>query len=149
MFGGGHVGKAVVKHAADLDFDVYVVDSREEIFSELPEEGFHKVCGDYAEILPTLHIDDDSFVVIATHDHAHDRQILAYCIRKPHYYLGMIGSSNKIAKTREMFILAENATDEELNQVDMPIGIDINAESADEIAISIIAKLIKIKNAAN
>ena len=149
MFGGGHVGKAVLKHAADLDFDVYVVDSREEIFTDLPEAGFHKVCGDYAELLPTLQFDENSFIVIATHDHAHDRQILAHCISQPHYYLGMIGSSNKIAKTREMLLLSGSATDEELNTVDMPIGIDINAESAEEIAISIIAKLIKEKNATN
>ncbi|MEI6576264.1 MAG: XdhC family protein [Bacteroidota bacterium] len=146
IFGGGHVGKAMVKHLADLDFELFLVDSRAEIFEGIPETSFQKICGEYEEVLPSLAFDADSYIIIATHDHAHDRQILAYCIHKPHTYLGMIGSSNKIAKTREMFLSAETATEEELNQVDMPIGLEIHAESADEIAISIIAKLIKEKN---
>jgi len=146
MFGGGHVGKALVNHASALDFELVVVDSRAEILLEIPDGGCQKICGDYAEVLPALQIDENSFVVIATHDHAHDRQILAHCIRKPHFYLGMIGSNNKIAKTRELFLESGTATEEELMAVDMPIGLAINAESADEIAISIIAKLIKEKN---
>ncbi|MEI8006862.1 MAG: XdhC family protein, partial [Bacteroidota bacterium] len=65
-----------------------------------------------------------------------------------HYYLGLIGSRNKVKRIKEDFVNEGIASSEEVENVDMPIGLDINAESADEIAISIIAKLIKEKNTA-
>ena len=146
MFGGGHVGKAVVKHALDLDFDITVIDSREDIFQDWPFTGFNTVAGDFPKVLPTLPYDDKTFIVIATLDHPTDNEVLAYCIRKPHCYIGMIGSKRKVAVMKENLIAGEIATEEELNRVDMPVGIDIHAITADEIAISIVAKLISEKN---
>jgi xanthine dehydrogenase accessory factor len=146
IFGGGHVGKAIVKHALDLDFDISVIDSRKEIFNDWTFTGFSKVTGEFADVLPTLGFDESSFIVIATYDHQTDREVLSFCINKPHYYLGMIGSKNKIAITRQKFISAGIAAKEDLDNVDMPVGIDINAETADEIAVSIVAKLISEKN---
>ena len=58
----------------------------------------------------------------------------------------MIGSKRKISLTKKMFIEGNIATKEELDQVDMPMGINIKAEGPDEIAISLLAKLISIKN---
>lgn len=146
IFGAGHVGKAVVKHTSNLDFDIEVLDPREEMFSEWPEQGYRKVCDDYDKILSSLQTDEESFIVIVTFEHALDRQVLAACIRKPHLYIGMIGSSSKVAKTRQLLLQEGIASEEELDRVDMPIGLDIHAESADEIAISIVAKMIQIKN---
>lgn len=146
MFGGGHVGKAVVKHAMDLDFEITVIDSREEIFSDWTFTGFRKVTGDFPKVLPSLPYDDNTFIVIATLDHPTDNEVLAFCILKPHCYIGMIGSKKKVATMKENLISGGIATEEELSRVDMPIGLDINAVTADEIAISIIAKLIREKN---
>lgn len=146
MFGGGHVGKAVAKHSLDLDMDIFVVDDRDEICNDWNFTGFHKIIGNYNEILPDLPFDSSSFIVIATYDHDTDREILKYCIKKPHAYLGMIGSKSKVEKTRTIFLKAGFCTEEELSAVDMPIGLDIHADTADEIAISIVAKLIKEKN---
>ena len=146
MFGGGHVGKAVVKHALDLDFEITVIDSREEIFSDWPFTGYHTVTGEFPKVLPSLPYDDNTFIVIATLDHPTDNEVLAYCILKPHCYLGMIGSKKKVATMKENLVSLGIATEEELNRVDMPIGLDINAVTADEIAISIVAKLVREKN---
>jgi xanthine dehydrogenase accessory factor len=148
IFGGGHVGKAVVKHSLDLDFDITVIDPRADIFSNWTETGFKKVTGDFTKVMPSLQYDPGTFIVIATMDHPTDREVLAFCIRKPHRYLGLIGSRNKVKRIREDFMNEGIATAEELDGVDMPIGLDINAETADEIAISIVAKLIMEKNTA-
>ncbi len=146
MFGGGHVGKAVVKHAMDLGFEITVIDSREEVFKDYTFTGFNKVVGDFPKVLPTLPYDESTFIVIATLDHPTDNEVLGFCIKKPHCYLGMIGSKNKVARTSENFISEGIATKEELDRIDMPIGLDINAVTADEIAISIVAKIILEKN---
>ena len=146
MFGGGHVGKAVVKHALDLDFEITVIDNREEIFSDWPFTGYQTAIGDYPKVIPTLPYDDNTFIVIATQDHPTDNEVLAFCIRKPHRYLGMIGSKNKVATMKKNLTSEGIATEEMLNRVDMPIGVEIHAITADEIAISIVAKLIAEKN---
>lgn len=146
IFGGGHIGKAVVKHALDLDFDISVIDSREEILADWPFSGYHTVIGDYPKMLPTLPYDENTFIVIATPGHPTDNEVLSFCIRKPHRYLGMIGSKNKVATMKKNLLEGGIATEEQLNRVDMPIGVDINAITADEIAISIVAKLISEKN---
>ncbi len=146
IFGAGHVGKAVAKHSLDLDFDITVIDSRTEIFNEYTFSGFNKVTGPFTEALTKLNFDEDSYIVITTFEHATDREILAHSIKKPFAYIGMIASKNKVALTRKMFIEEGKATNEELDKVDMPMGMDISAMSADEIAISIVAKLISVKN---
>ena len=101
---------------------------------------------DYKKVLPTLPFDENTYTVIMTYEHSHDRDILAYCIKKPHSYLGMFGSQRKIELTKKMFLEGKIATQTEIDNVDMPMGISINAESPEEIAISILAKLIAIKN---
>jgi xanthine dehydrogenase accessory factor len=146
MFGGGHVGKAVVKHAIDLDFEITVIDSREDIFNDWNFTGYKKVTGDFPKMLPKLPYDDNTFIIIATLDHPTDNEVLAFCISRPHCYIGMIGSRKKVAVMKENLFSGGVATIEQLDKVDMPIGLDINAVTADEIAISIVAKLIKEKN---
>jgi len=146
LFGAGHVGKAIAFYASNLDLEITVVDSREEIFSDWKISNFKKVVAPFSQILPMLNYDANTLIVIATYDHEVDREILAFCLKKPNFYLGMIGSKTKVALTKQMFISEKIANKSELDNVDMPIGIDINAKTADEIAISIVAKLISVKN---
>ena len=146
LFGAGHIGNAVARHALNLDFEIYGIDNREHVFDDWTFEGFHKMNENYDDVIPKLSFDGSTYIVIATYDHVTDREILSQCINKPHAYLGMIGSKNKIEVTRKMFISADLASKEELDKVDMPIGIPIHAETADEIGISIVAKLINEKN---
>ncbi len=81
-----------------------------------------------------------------TYSHPVDRDILAYCIKKPHAYLGMIGSQRKVELTKKMFMQGLKISYEQLEKVDMPMGLNIGAEGPDEIALSIISKIIQVKN---
>lgn len=146
IFGAGHTGAALVEYASKLDFEIFVIDNRQEYIDEIKVEGVNKMAFEHKKILASLPFDENTYVVIMTYDHAFDREILAHCIRQPHAYLGMIGSQRKIELTKKMFQEAEIATKEELEAVDMPMGLKINADGPDEIAISILAKLIEAKN---
>ena len=146
IFGGGHVGKAIAKHCSDLDFEIFVIDNRKKIFDNWNNQEVNQLPVDHNELLTKLEFDISSYIVICSHEHSIDREVLAVCIKKKRAYLGMIGSKKKIEQTESMFLSSKIATDKELEKVDMPIGLDINAKTHDEIAISIVAKLVLDKN---
>lgn len=146
IFGAGHTGNALAKMANSMDFDIYVIDDRAAYIDDINIEGVNKMNLDYKQVLPTLPFDKNTYIVIMTYEHSYDRDILAHCIKQPHAYLGMIGSQRKVVLTKKMFEEANLATKKELETVDMPMGISINAEGPEEIAISILAKLIAVKN---
>lgn len=147
IFGAGHTGQALAKYALPLDFEIFVIDDRKEYIDQLKEvSAINKLHVDYKKVLPTLPFDENTFVIILTYEHEIDRDILSYCIKKTHAYLGMIGSQRKIEMTKKMFLDAGIATNTQLKKVNMPIGKNILAETPDEIAISILAELIQVKN---
>lgn len=146
IFGSGHTGHALAKYAVNLDFDVYIIDERKEYLDEVNIESVNKMNLEHNAALQSLPFDDDVFIVIVTYSHQIDRDILAYCMKKPFAYLGMIGSKRKIEVTKKMLIENKIGTVEDIKKIHMPIGIDIAAETPDEIAISILAEMIKSKN---
>ena len=146
IFGAGHVGKALSHYAKDFEFDVILIDDRKEYLDEVKEEGINKMNLSYLHALPLLPFDEQTYICIVTYSHPIDREILASCIKKPHAYLGMIGSDRKVAMTKKMFSEGLEMTDKELEEVDMPMGLNIHAETPEEIAISILSKLIEVKN---
>ena len=167
IFGAGHTGQALAKYATSFDFEVFLIDDRKEYLRNthpqpLPEGGEHtkivlpnweetvgvvnKMNLPHQQALPLLPFDEQVFICIMTYSHPMDREILAFCIKKPFAYLGMIGSHRKVEMTKKMFVDAGVGTKEDLDKIDMPMGIDILAEGPDEIAISILAKLIEMKN---
>jgi xanthine dehydrogenase accessory factor len=146
VFGAGHTGMALVKFTSLLPFEVFLIDDRKEYLDRLEIKGVSKMHGQYGEILPSLPFNEDTFVVILTYEHALDRDILSHCIKQPFAYMGMIGSQRKIEMTKKIFIDGGIATEEEMRKVDMPMGLDIKANTPEEIAVSIAAKLIEVKN---
>jgi xanthine dehydrogenase accessory factor len=84
--------------------------------------------------------------VVVTPRHIFDEEILAVVAKKPHAYLGMIGSSRKVETLKKRFLEEKILTPEELGKIDMPIGIKFKADTPQEIAISILAKLIDVRN---
>lgn len=146
IFGAGHTGNALAKLASKMDFEIYVIDDRKDYMTDLDIEGVNKMNLDYKKVLPTLPFDDETYVVIMTYEHSYDRDILAFCIKQSYAYLGMIGSERKIKLTKKMFTEGKIGTKNELDKVDMPMGVNINAEGPEEIAVSIMAKLITVKN---
>lgn len=146
IFGAGHTGQALAKLACGTDFEIFVIDDRKEYIEAIQESTINKLTVDYKQALPFLPFTDETYVIIATYEHHFDRDILAYCIQKPHAYIGMIGSQRKIILTKKTFIEGGIATRDELEKIDMPIGLAIGAEGPYEIAVSIMAGLIKRKN---
>jgi xanthine dehydrogenase accessory factor len=142
FLGGGHVCLAAAALAANVGFLVEVVDDREEFAS--PERfpmarnaralpGFAGAC----EGVSTSH-----YVVIATRGHSHDLEALAQALATPARYVGMIGSR---AKRDAIYgeLLSRGFTPGDISRVHSPIGLDIGAKTPEEIAVSIVAELIR------
>ena len=87
--------------------------------------------------------------MIVTPKHSLDEDVLAKLARKPHLYLGMIGSKRKVELLKSRFIAENILTREEMEKIDMPIGVSMRAETPQEIAISILAKIIDVRNLHN
>ncbi len=146
IIGGGHVGQAVAQWANPLDFDVWVVDDREEYVSaERFPQASRRISGAMEDVLPTIHVDSNTYGLIVTRGHSHDQQALFLLAERPFRYLGMIGSRRKI---RLIFdnLLQEGVPQETLDRVYAPLGIDIGSQTVPEIAISICGELVSHRN---
>lgn len=146
IFGAGHTGEALARLMVNHDFDIFLIDDRDEFIDGIELSGINKMKVNFDEVLTSLPFDDMTYVVIMTYSHPIDRNILAFCIKQPYAYLGMIGSKRKVELTKKMFVQGKIASANELSTVDMPMGIDINPNGPQEIALSIGAKLIEVKN---
>jgi len=149
IFGAGHIGKALALFAKELEFAVTVIDPRENIFDEKEFSACNCIHTDYLQAVSDISFDENSYLVIVTPKHIFDEEILAGVARKPHAYIGMIGSNRKVSLLKNRFLEENLLTEEELSAIDMPIGIKMNAETPQEIAISILAKLIDVRNTVN
>ena len=146
IVGAGHVGQAVASLAAQTDFDVWVIDDRERYASkERFPTAERLIVGDIGQLLPGLETDARTFSIIVTRGHSHDEEALHHLANKPMRYLGMIGSKRKI---RMIFddLLAAGISQEALDRVQAPLGIHIGSQTVPEIAISIVAELIAVRN---
>lgn len=145
IFGAGHIGKALAKFALDLDFLVTLIDERIDAFDDL-NLACKQINEHHLTAISKLQFDEQTYIVILTHDHAYDREILATCVKKKNAYIGMIGSQRKVELAKKMLLSSNLVSQNEIEKVDMPIGIQINAKTPEEIAISILAKLIELRN---
>jgi len=145
IFGAGHVGQAVARLAVNYGFLVTIVDPREEIMGTLIIEGIQLIKNEYVSAANEEAFGDQTYIVVCTPSHTYDEELTLLCAAKPHAYLGMIGSKKKVELAKGFF--KKNGLDNtSIENIDMPIGIPINCETPDEIAISILARLIDIKN---
>ncbi|HWR68808.1 MAG TPA: XdhC/CoxI family protein [Desulfomonilia bacterium] len=143
IFGAGHVAREVAALGDRVGFRTCVLDDRAEFASEarFPVSVEVKVLNSFADCFHGLAIDEHSFVVIVTRGHEHDRAVLGQALRTRAGYIGMIGSTRK----RDIIyraLLAEGFTGEDLRRVHSPIGVAIDSETPEEIAVSIVAELI-------
>lgn len=146
IFGAGHIGKFVARYAPDMGFETCLIDFRDHLFETAEYLRFTQVHKPYLEAVNDIIFGPETYCVIVTPGHEMDEEVLAALGKKPVAYLGLIGSKRKIETLRKRFIQENILTEEELNRVDMPIGIRFNAITPAEIAISIIAKLIDVRN---
>jgi xanthine dehydrogenase accessory factor len=146
IFGAGHVGMALARLAKQFGFSVTLMDNRESLLKTIQNEGFETVHGEFSALAAELETSENSFLVVATPKHQFDETVTGILGVKPFKYLGMIGSRKKVAVAIENFRQQKILTDEQISRIDMPIGVPFNAQTPEEIAVSILAKLIDVKN---
>ncbi len=146
VVGAGHVGQKVAQLAADVDFDVWVVDDREEYCnSQRFPQAQRLIVGPVDTALSGLEIDRNTYCLIVTRGHNHDEEALYHLAETPAAYVGLIGSRRKIRLIFED-LLAEGVSREALARVYAPLGFDIGSQTVPEIAVSIVAELIAHRN---
>ena len=146
IIGGGHVGLAVSRIMSTLDFHVIVFDHRKDV-QTMDENSFanQKIITSYDKIDDYIVEGNKSYVVIVTPSHDGDKTAAQIAIKLDLKYIGMMGSKKKVDSIFSQ--LRNNGITENLiAKIHSPIGIEIEAESPEEIAISIAAEIIKIKN---
>jgi xanthine dehydrogenase accessory factor len=143
--GAGHIGQSLAPLAKTLGFSVTIWDDRPEYANQiLIPEADVVLSGD--ESLEKISIRNDSYLVIVTHGHKSDADVLRKFIGSGAAYIGMIGSKAKVSQMKTSFLENEWATLEQWDQIYSPIGLDIGAQTVEEIAISIVAQLIQVRN---
>lgn len=142
VFGGGHVGARVGDAAAFAGWRVTVVDDRPDFADPTrhPKAEATVAC-DYHDLPPTLAIDADTYVVVATRGHQHDAVVVEQLARLNTRYLGMLGSRRKVALTWKL-LEERGISRARLDQIHAPVGLSIGADTPEEIAISVVAELI-------
>ena len=147
VFGAGHVGAALVGLAAQVGFEVRVYDDRPELArgASLPVAA-SVACGPFDELAAAAQIGPRDSVVVLTHGHAHDEAVLLAVLTRDVQpaYVGCIGSRRKAALTRE-HLAAAGVPRERADAVHLPIGEAIGAVTPSEIAVSIVAQLVRCR----
>lgn len=144
--GGGHVGQAVAKVAALLDFRITVIDDRAEFAArdKFPDPRVQLLAEDFVPALRSLRITPATHIVIVTRGHRHDEICLQEVIAQPARYIGMIGSRRRTTTIRER-LKREGVPPALLQRVHAPIGLDIGALTPEEIALAILAEIVLVR----
>ena len=148
LFGGGHVSKAICKSAASCGFRVTVTDDRETFcnHSRFPE-AFETIVSDFSKVFDRITIQPATYLVIVTRGHRYDEEVLEKALKTPAHYIGMLGSQRKVLTSFQR-LLQYGFSREDLKRVKSPVGIEIGAVTPEEIAVSVVAQLIRIRRGA-
>jgi len=148
VFGAGHVGACVAYLASYVDFKVVVIDDRSEFAckEQVPTADQIIVLDSFEKAFENLDINEDSYLVIVTRGHAHDKTVLKEALKTRAGYIGMIGSRRKTKLIFESLLEQHGFGREDLQRVNAPIGLPIGGETPEEIAVSIIAEMIQVRH---
>ncbi len=145
IVGAGHVGRSIAVLSSFLGFRTVVMDDRAEFANaeRLPQAD-EIIVGDIAEELARFSVTPQTHIVIVTRGHEHDREALRQSVSSPAAYIGMIGSRRKVKMVFDELQKA-GVAEEALAAVHAPIGLDIHAETPEEIALSIMAEIVMVR----
>lgn len=149
ILGGGHISKPLVKMASILGYNTTVVDDRP-VFANTVRfpEADQVVCQDFNNFMKNVEISPDTFVVIITRGHKHDLECLREVVGKPAAYIGMIGSHRKVQVVLKQ-LESDGVSAEDLKEVYTPIGLNIGAETPEEIALCILGEIVSVWRCGN
>lgn len=146
VVGAGHIAVPLVKLAKILNFHITVLDDRilyanKERFPDADEV----LVGDMAQALKEIPITPSTYIILITRGHKYDELCLREIIHSPAKYIGMIGSRRRIKACFQRFRDEEKIAEEVIERVYAPIGLAINTETPEEIALSILAEMVKVR----
>ena len=146
IIGAGHVGLATSKLFSELGYEVHIFDNRPNLNTfEQNKTAHHKYIVDYENIANCIPNNESVYIAIMTHNFKDDRLALTKLIRKKYKFLGVLGSKAKL-KTMFDVLQKKGFTEAELSKIHAPIGLPIYSQTPYEIAVSIAAQIIQIKN---
>lgn len=146
VFGGGHVGRALVPVLASIGFDVVLFDNRPEVAqAELHPAASRVILGDYHRVEESLDVRSGDFACVMTHGHAFDTDVVCQLLARHPRYLGCMGSKRKRAVVHAA-LAKQGFSAEEISQVELPIGLPIGGDTPAEIAVSVAARLIQVRS---
>jgi len=145
VFGAGHVGRAIVPLAARCGFNVTVIDDRPDyaVAEQFPGASA-VVCAQPPEDLSAMRVDERSFIVVVTKGHESDFTAVRCSLGTATPFIGLVGSRRKREALFEI-LRGEGVAEHDLERIVTPVGLNIEAETPDEIAVSIVAQLIERK----
>ena len=146
ILGGGHVGHALCRLASVMGYDITVMDDREEFASpgRFPEAD-RVICAPFAQLEQRIPPLENSYYVIVTRGHQGDFQCADLLLGRRFAYLGMIGSKKKVKEVRQRLLEAGHAW-EQVEQIWAPIGLKLGGNEPEEIAVSILAQIVQVRN---
>ena len=147
LFGAGHIGTEITKLLVGTPFKVKLIDSRENWFSEKELDPSINPCEvseiDFKTFRDAVRWGKSCYVLVLTHNHAIDFDIISMALQNETKYLGLIGSKTKKARFNKMLINEMNIK-EGMSNVICPIGLPIGGDTPKEIAISVVAQLLQV-----
>ena len=145
VIGGGHVGKALSTIGQLCGFSIEIVDDRPEFANEERFPEADKItAGYFDEVLDGYPIDSNTYIVCVTRGHRHDETSLRMVAESEAAYVGMIGSARRVRAVLQHIVEA-GVAQEAVDRVHTPIGLDIGAETPEEIAVSIMAEIVMVR----
>ncbi|HEY7336939.1 MAG TPA: XdhC/CoxI family protein [Bryobacteraceae bacterium] len=145
IFGGGHVSKSISKVATLAGFSTVIVDNREAFANpDRFPEAEATYAEEYEDVFPKLSVTSSSYLIIVTRGHRDDMRVLRWAVTTQARYIAMIGSKRKtISVIHELE--REGFSREVFEKVFAPMGLEIGAESPEEIAVSVVAEMIAVR----
>lgn len=147
LFGAGHVALPTARLALSVGFDVNVIDEREDLLTSerFPGATLHLL--DAASYFKRHEFHADDWLLIVTHDHQLDEDILGLALTRPHAYIGLVGSRRKVLRLVDRVKARHEAGAQALGfeRVYAPVGLDLGALTPDEIAVSIVAEWVLLR----
>ena len=145
VVGAGHIGAAIAQLAQQVGFRVVVLDDRPDFVTTASfPYADERLAGDLVEKICQLDITPQTYIVLVTRAHTLDAALLGAVVDKPAAYIGMLGSQRRVLTVMEL-LKQKGVSEAALKRVHAPIGIEIRAETPQEIAVSIMAEIIQVK----
>ncbi len=148
LIGAGQLSQAVAQMAGLLDFEVLVCDPREEYAATLGMDGVQRLAGMPDDVVRELMPDAHTAIVALTHDPKLDDMALLEALKSGAFYVGALGSRRNQDARKQRLAEHFDLSADELARLHGPVGLRIDAKTPAEIAVSVLAEIIQVKNAA-